>query len=515
MEEEPNLVRTPDRSSSPFRDGVPYPPTVPPERETTPSRVRVILSQEDAALPETLERGNRPPRQSDNRSPNPKRKRQQPNVTRGRDKPPLRRNRPLQNSSGPSTGTSTHNDGRRKPHAHNSRSRTRKRSAPDRRRSRSRRYKPRTTRSLSKHSNSTEHEYRPSRDEKVFIEDLVRDLSAVITDRSDFARFSKGSVRLAATILVRFGIETLAELRSTRSDQRSHFLADAKKSYGSKSMKLVHEIFATFPPVKKGRNIATVEFNEIHLPRRLKNFTVDLSTIAGTLRPTQEMVNAVSEEIARGESNPQPFHPYVIPNYHEHPWLPRNAPHVNAFHAWKNKSKGVRKNAISFQQWLHHHMRFVFSAEVCSLWTPFGGIAAQLNHITVLLSLATLESAGFAMKYHDLLVRTLADCARARFPFDYATALSEVHEDTRRAILVENARMAPTPQAHYPPRSSKENNRPKGIKSRNNAPKGTNAPNKGKGRKRFNDTTTRAGKGPTPMPTSATPLAAQPKAATG
>ena len=272
-------------------------------------------------------------------------------------------------------------------------------------------------------------------------------------------------------------------------------------------MKLIHELFATFPPLKKGRNIATVEFNEIHLPHRLKNFTVDLSSIAGTLRPVQEMVNAVSEEIARGEANPQPFHPYITPNYHEHPWLPRTASHISAFHLWKNKANGTRKNAISSQQWLHHHLRFVFSAEICSLWTPFGGFAAQMNHIAVLLSLATLESAGFAIRYHELLIRTLADCARARFPFDYYTALSEVHEDTRRAILTDSDRSGPSNQANRPAkRSGKGNNRYKGGKTRSTPLKGSKT---GKGKKRSNENNARpSGKGPTPMPNTPVPTTA-------
>ena len=98
---------------------------------------------------------------------------------------------------------------------------------------------------------------------------------------------------------------------------------------------MARELFDTFPPVKKCRSIAALEFNEIQIPRRLKSIRFDLSGISGTLRPAQEAVSAISEEIARGESNPQPSHPYVIPNYHEHPRLPKNTAHVTAFHAWK------------------------------------------------------------------------------------------------------------------------------------------------------------------------------------
>ena len=126
------------------------------------------------------------------------------------------------------------------------------------------------------------------------------DIANAVEERAEFSRFTPDVVAVTATILVRFGIESFVELRSTRIDQRSHFLADAKKPYRFKSMKMVRELFATFPPVKKGRNLASMDFNEIQIPHRLKSLHLDCSTISGTLRPVQEMVNAISEEMARG-----------------------------------------------------------------------------------------------------------------------------------------------------------------------------------------------------------------------
>lgn len=193
------------------------------------------------------------------------------------------------------------------------------------------------------------------------------------------------------------------------------------------------------------------------------------------------MVNLASEDIARGEPNPQPFFPYVTADYHQHPWLPRLNAHTNALTAWKTKNSGARKKAIAFQMWLRRHIRFVFAAEMCNDWTPFGGLVAQLNSIAVILSLASLESAGYAMRYRELLVTTLKDFARARFPCDYQSALSEVHEDTRRAAVRGNQAVAArfTPNANSSvesfPRNQKGKSRPKGKrpKGKGNAPKGS------------------------------------------
>ena len=333
---------------------------------------------------------------------------------------------------------------------------------------------------------------------------MCNEISDAVRDRTEFTKFDIHSIANTARILVRFGLDTFAEMRSTRSDQRAHFIADAKKSYGFKSLKLTHELFAPSPPLNRGGNIAAIEFNEVHLPKRLENFTVNLSSISGLLRPSQEMVNLVSEQIARGEANPQPFVPYVTADYHAHPWLPRINAHSNALATWKTKNNGARKKAIAFQMRMHHHYRFVFAAEMDNAWTHFGGLAAQLNHISVLLSLASLETAGYAIRYHDSLVSTLAECARARFPIDYHNALSEVHDDTRRALARDNANFSiatrPTASSLEPfQRSVKGKSRSKGKgKAKGSTSKGK------KGTKRSGANTTALGKGSNNVATNAT-----------
>ena len=154
------------------------------------------------------------------------------------------------------------------------------------------------------------------------------------------------------------------------------------------------------------------------------------------------MVIVVSGEIARGEENPPPLFPYATATYNEHPWIPRIAAHPNALAAWQSKNNGSRKKAIAFHIRLRRHYRCTFSAEMCNAWTQFGGLAAHLSHFAVILSRASLESAGYATRYRELRATTLADYARARFPIDYHTALSEVHEDTRGALAWEIASVA-------------------------------------------------------------------------
>ena len=80
---------------------------------------------------------------------------------------------------------------------------------------------------------------------------MCNDIAESLRDRTEFSKFNAHAIANTAQILVRFGIESSQELRAKRADQRAHFIADAKKSYGFKSPKLARELFSLFPPVKK------------------------------------------------------------------------------------------------------------------------------------------------------------------------------------------------------------------------------------------------------------------------
>ena len=81
---------------------------------------------------------------------------------------------------------------------------------------------------------------------------MCDELPDAIRDRAEFAKFDIHSIANSARILVRFGLVTFAEMRSTRADQRAHFIADAKKSYRFKSLKLIRELSSLFRPIKRG-----------------------------------------------------------------------------------------------------------------------------------------------------------------------------------------------------------------------------------------------------------------------
>ena len=59
-------------------------------------------------------------------------------------------------------------------------------------------------------------------------------------------------------------------------------------------------------------------------------------------------------------------------------------------------------------------MRFIVTADLCASWLPFGGLSAQLNYLSILLHLATVESISVALACDAILSARLEELARER-----------------------------------------------------------------------------------------------------
>ena len=128
------------------------------------------------------------------------------------------------------------------------------------------------------------------------------------------------------------------------------------------------------------------------IPLALASYSDPLSAIGSLLHPTQEMANEVSEALAKAEAFPPPYNPYIAPDYTARPWMPRMTLRTSALAKWRARvSRASGKQGISFQMWMRHHLGFVFAADLCHAWDPFGGLAAQLSQLAAILSMASAE----------------------------------------------------------------------------------------------------------------------------
>ena len=218
-----------------------------PKKGRSPSRVPKTSSDHPLETSKSLEEIAHTLEEGEKRPPSRRRKNDanRPRNPKGRERQRLYKGRVgHQMSSGPSAADSAYpNRGRSRPR----RFRSRRKEHIDRptATSRSKKRSPGRQRPSSQRSDSTTHDYHPSAAYLKLINRMCFDISLAIRGREEFRRFPPDAVSTTASIFVRFGIESFDEIRSTRVDQRSHFLADAKKSYRFKSTKLIREIFAS------------------------------------------------------------------------------------------------------------------------------------------------------------------------------------------------------------------------------------------------------------------------------
>ena len=92
--------------------------------------------------------------------------------------------------------------------------------------------------------------------------------------------------------------------------------------------------------------------------------------------------------------------------------------------------------SLSLQCWALYRLRFIFSAEVCSAWTLYGGVIAQINNIDVALNIAISDNVGVALKYYEFLHNQLESYAGSRANnIDYFALLSEEHPEIKRRFI--------------------------------------------------------------------------------
>ena len=76
------------------------------------------------------------------------------------------------------------------------------------------------------------------------------------------------------------------------------------------------QLFAHFRPLsaKKRANTKDPSYEELAIPRRLAEYSVDLRNLGGFQKPNHPMVNYVSKELAIGKLKIPIYTPYIAPD---------------------------------------------------------------------------------------------------------------------------------------------------------------------------------------------------------
>ena len=135
--------------------------------------------------------------------------------------------------------------------------------------------------------------------------------------------------------------------------------------------------------------------------------------------------------VAKGRLQVPAYTPYIVADVTAAPWPVSSAVHTAALARWKvgratAGEKAARPQPLPLGVWILYRMRFIFTAErekgddstplicrdICGAWSSFGGIAAQFNHLSIVLLLATTENIAPALLYDSLLSAHLEELAR-------------------------------------------------------------------------------------------------------
>ena len=129
------------------------------------------------------------------------------------------------------------------------------------------------------------------------------------------------------------GYQSVDAGRDVYTRERGMFLSQAKSGRDRSrdrlsDIRLIFRICAWFGPHGKLRDSARGG-DEIDINRRMRTWSVDLSTIIGPLRPEQDISNFFPGEMKRGRLSRPRYSPYVTTDSLAcYPWLPSGDPHA-------------------------------------------------------------------------------------------------------------------------------------------------------------------------------------------
>ena len=160
------------------------------------------------------------------------------------------------------------------------------------------------------------------------------------------------------------------------------------------------------------------QFEEVVVPARMATFTVGLSGLAALLKPNQDMANAISLELARGRSNIPAYAPFIYHRIAEPPWHVASNEHTAAVTKWRANARQAKRDAfpqdVPIQAWILYQLRFLPTAELLGALSTFGGFGAGINHLSIVLNIATTDTIAVSLAYGRLVKTHLEEKAMSR-----------------------------------------------------------------------------------------------------
>ena len=173
----------------------------------------------------------------------------------------------------------------------------------------------------------------------------------------------------------------------------------------------------------------------------MRRWSADLSYLDAFLKPDQDMANLFTKESDIAGKRAIRLPPSVVPELRKKPRCVPLVSHERANLAWRDITSTKIKDPprqVSLQAWLLYTVRYIFTGDLDDSWYAFGGLSAQLNHLSVLRHLAVTEYATLAIRYDRDLRLHLQRLARSRdSEVDFYQLLSEENNEINRQAKTE------------------------------------------------------------------------------
>ena len=251
---------------------------------------------------------------------------------------------------------------------------------------------------------------------------LNLELRTLASSNAKFEAFPPHRIFETANWLVAYGIPTLEAFRTTDEIARRYLVEDLRKTekLTFPQLSFLFKLARHIPPHDQKVSEKNMRFTELDIPKALESYAPPLSSLSAFFLPDQDQVNWIKKEVAIAASKDPPFVPYLAPKLWEHPWMPSDQDHTGARSRWLGYSKQAKRSiapqTMTIQAFALYHLRFVFAADLCKAWQPFGGLGPQFAHLSSVLHLSVTESVGIALAYHRLVCQKLQEKARRRAP---------------------------------------------------------------------------------------------------
>ena len=226
-------------------------------------------------------------------------------------------------------------------------------------------------------------------------------------------------------------------------------------------LSLVNDIFDHYENEKPRRNSSRdpkrgPPYEEVAIPQKMERWAVDLSSLTGLLVPDQDMANVFPKEFYEASKKEPPSTPFVVPKFQDKPWLVPLQSHERAAKYWRERETVAHKardpsHQVSLHAWILYLLRFILTGDLCNDWKDFGGLSAQLCHLSVALHLGVAENAAFAIACDCEMRQRLQRMARRRdSSLDFAKFLSEENDEAGRYLKSDLGKSRPPQTTERP-----------------------------------------------------------------